>query len=446
MLLDNNISVDYAHTKLDLASVGPGKEYLYRQDDSRNERFAAASHNENCQSGVLQMKKILLATSALAGVALSAQVAQAQITVTLGGYTEFFFGYYDDDAPTPAGQGRTDREFELETEIVVRADGKADNGLLYGTKVELQNGTTSFGTTSTGIVTDEASVYLGGTWGRMEFGDFDGAADTLKIYAPLIGIEQLDGDYVDFISAPGTTAGLTGTAVFGAQPAFGIFVPDSGDATKARYLTPRFAGFQAGVSYTPESGNEAQSVVAFENTAAYSDFFEFGANYTGEFAGFGVALSATGSIASGRDVTTTAIALEDFFAYGFGAQIKYAGFALGGNWVEADDFNKPTTGAIGGDQSEWHVGASYTAGPLAVGVSYMDAEGYKGTPGIAATQVYANEYQSYGIGVAYTLAPGFVLQSDVMFIDEEVITGAAGATTTANNDGYVWVVSTRLNF
>jgi len=393
------------------------------------------------------MKKILLATSALAGVALSAQVAQAQITVTLGGYTEFFFGYYDDDAPTPTGQGRTDREFELETEIVVRADGKADNGLLYGGKVELQNSTIGSTADARGIGTDEASVYLGGTWGRLELGDFDGAADTLKIYAPLIGVEQLDGDYVDFISVPGTAGGpFANTAVFGAQPAFGIFVPDSGDATKAMYITPRFAGFQAGVSYTPESGSEAQEVVAFENTKAYSDFFEFGANYTGEFAGFGVALSATGSIASGRDATPAAIALEDFFAYGFGAQIKYAGFALGGNWVEADDFNKPTTGAIGGDQSEWHVGASYTAGPLAVGVSYMDAEGYKGTPSSAATQVYANEYQSYGIGVAYTLAPGFVLQSDVMFIDEEVITGAAGATTTASNDGYVWLVSTRLNF
>jgi len=441
MLLDDNISVDCAHTKLDLASVGPGKEYLYRQDDSRNERFAAASQNENCQSGVLQMKKILLATSAIAGVALSAQVAQAQITVTLGGYTEFFFGYYDDDLGN-----RTDREFELETEIVVRADGKADNGLLYGGKVELQNSNIGSTADQRGIGTDEASVYLGGTWGRLELGDFDGAADTLKIYAPLIGVEQLDGDYIDFARAPGTGA-FANTTVFGTQPAFGIFVPDSGDATKAMYLTPRFAGFQAGVSYTPESDSEAQDVVALENTRAYSDFFEFGANYTGEFAGFGVALSATGSIASGRDTVGTTVGLEDFFAYGFGAQVKYAGFALGGNWVEADDFNKPTTGAIGGDQTEWHVGASYTVGPLAIGASYMDAEGYKAAPGSVTTQVFADEYTAYGVGVAYTLAPGFILQSDIIYYEEDVRTGGGTtAVTTTSNEGYVWVVSTRLNF
>ena len=78
------------------------------------------------------MKRILLTGTALASSMLLASVAQAQLTVSLGGYTEFFAGFYDDDLPN-----RTHREFELETEIVVRADGKADNGLLYGAKIEL---------------------------------------------------------------------------------------------------------------------------------------------------------------------------------------------------------------------------------------------------------------------------------------------------------------------
>jgi outer membrane protein OmpU len=104
------------------------------------------------------MKKILLGTTAIAAAALYAQAAQAQITVSLGGYTEFFGAYYDDDA-----SNRTSREFQLETEIVVRADGKADNGLLYGAKIELQNSASAGG----GVATDEASVYLSGTWGRI---------------------------------------------------------------------------------------------------------------------------------------------------------------------------------------------------------------------------------------------------------------------------------------
>src|SRR5688500_13837375 len=153
------------------------------------------------------MRKGLLATTAILGFAALTASAHAQLTVSLGGYTEFFAGFYDDDRPN-----RTDREFEIEAEIDVRADGKADNGLLYGTKVELQNSTIGSGD-ARGVGTDEVSVYLAGAWGRVELGDFDGAADTLKIYAPVIGIEQIDGDFTDFSSDGGD---------FGTFPAFGV--------------------------------------------------------------------------------------------------------------------------------------------------------------------------------------------------------------------------------
>ena len=43
------------------------------------------------------MRKILLATTALAAFAGFASAANAQITVTLGGYTEFFGAIYDNN-------------------------------------------------------------------------------------------------------------------------------------------------------------------------------------------------------------------------------------------------------------------------------------------------------------------------------------------------------------
>jgi outer membrane protein OmpU len=377
------------------------------------------------------MKRILLTGTALAGGMLFTSVAQAQITVSLGGYTEFFAGFYDDDVP-----GRTHREFELETEIVVRADGKADNGLLYGAKIELQNSTGGAG--ATGVGTDEASVYLGGTWGRLELGDFDGAADTLKIYAPLVGTEQIDGDYPDFASVTDPTS----TLALGSQPAFGIHIPNSGDATKVMYLTPRFAGFQGGISYTPESGSEAQDVVQFKNITGYKDWIDGGVNYTGTFSGFSVALGATISSASGKNgtgSTPAGVSLEDFTAWNVGTQIGYGGFLLGGGYVDADDYNVPA-GTGGADQSVWHAGLSYTAGPVAVGASYMDAEGYKG-----AGTSYASDYKAYGVGAAYTLAPGFVVQSEFMYIDEEV-RASPNAATTVSNEGYVVILNTRLDF
>jgi len=385
------------------------------------------------------VKKILLGTTAIAAAALYAQSAQAQLTVSLGGYTEFFGAYYDDDVP-----GRTSREFQLETEIVVRADGKADNGLLYGAKVELQNSASAGG----GVATDEASVYLSGSWGRIELGDFDGAADTLAIYAPLIGIEQIDGDAYDFLD--------TGTSTpvrFGSTPFFGLVkAPDSGDATKVMYLTPRFAGIQAGVSYATQNGSEAQNVVPLKTqTAGYKDFWEFGANYTGTFAGFSVAVGATGSMASGEDrqgppfaggtTGVPATQLEDFFAWQAGAQIGYAGFKVGGGYIDGDDFGALRNTAAA-DATAWHVGASYTAGPFAIGVTYADAEGAK-----AGFTTYASDYKTYGGGVAYTVAPGLVLQGDLMYVDEELVgVGPTNTGVRADNEGYVAVISTRLNF
>jgi outer membrane protein OmpU len=394
------------------------------------------------------MKKILLGTTAIAAAALYAQSAQAQLTVSLGGYTEFFGAYYEDDS-----SNRTNREFQLETEIVVRADGKADNGLLYGAKVELQNSTpTTQGSNSTGIGTDEASVYLAGTWGRLELGDFDGAADTLAIYAPLVGIEQVDGDAYDFLVNTPTTGTRAGFNLGGLPNGTIVKLPDSGDATKIMYITPRFAGFQAGASYATQGGSEAQDVVGFDNVGGYKDFWEAGVNWTGEFAGFSLAAGATTSGATGQDTPFVGRSLEDFWTWQAGGQVGFAGFKFGGGYYDGGDFNK-VSGApnASGDSSAWHLGASYTAGPFAVGVTYAEAQGYKGSPTIGAAAVtsatYASDYKTYGGGVAYTLAPGLVLQGDLMYVDEKLRNfSQTGVISTADNEGYVAVISTRLNF
>ena len=55
----------------------------------------------------------------------------------------------------------------------------------------------------------------------------------------------------------------------------------------------------------------------------------------------------------------------------------------------------------------YYIGASYTAGPVAIGLTYADAEGFKGRPDVATglPSTYASSYKTYGGGVAYTIAP-----------------------------------------
>ena len=97
---------------------------------------------------------------------------------------------------------------------------------------------------------DEAYVYIGGTWGRLEFGDTDDVvAGGLVIYAPSVGIGQVDGDYGSFSRL--------------SLDDYYPFYPDIGTSTKINYYTPRIAGFQAGISYSPHLADNGQSVVAF---------------------------------------------------------------------------------------------------------------------------------------------------------------------------------------
>jgi hypothetical protein len=264
----------------------------------------------------------------------------------------------------------------------------------------------------------------------------------MAIYAPLVGVGGIDGDYTDFVNVNATANGTT--LNLGRQPwgvtAGAVKAPDSSDATKVMYVTPRVAGFQAGFSYTPENGDEGQNVVSTKNTSNYSDFLEFAVNYTGDFSGVTVAAGASGTSANGKGFTTVANPeLKNFTAWQAGAQVGYAGFKVGGGYVDADDYFV-RAGTSSGDQHAWNAGASYTTGPMAVGVSFIDAEGYKTAGG-----TYAEEYQAYGVSGAYTVAPGLVVQSDLIFFDEDLKTSAA-AVPTVGNDGYVWLISTLLSF
>ena len=62
-------------------------------------------------------------------------------------------------------------QFRNKTELEFNVRGKADNGLLYGLKLQLETVTGHKSSSETSV--DEAYVYLGGPWGRLEFGDTD---------------------------------------------------------------------------------------------------------------------------------------------------------------------------------------------------------------------------------------------------------------------------------
>lgn len=117
------------------------------------------------------MRKILLATTALIGVAFAgaAQAAApaSPISLNVGGYNDFIAGLQHGGAVT-SGVGQTqNKDFEDEFKISFDAMGKASNGVEYGANISLWNGAevtnaTPWAGGTNGVVVNSAYVWMSG--------------------------------------------------------------------------------------------------------------------------------------------------------------------------------------------------------------------------------------------------------------------------------------------
>lgn len=362
------------------------------------------------------MKKVLLATTALIAATAFAAPAKAELEVTVGGYTAFQAAMYDNDTANNA-----DHDFQSEAQIAVHADATADNGLQYGAKVLMD------ASTSDSSNADEVGIYLAGSWGRVEMGDDDGASE-LNVTAPTVGIGQINGSYDDFVPS-----GARAHMLNDHRGDHNFTALDTDDDTKVTYYTPKFSGFQAGVSYAPQhNGGET---VAFTDTSP-KDAFEFGLGYDGEFNGVMVKLG--GNYNLGNASTGS----EDLSAWSLGGQVGYQGFRFGGGYTHDGD-SLATAGTADDDITSWNVGATYENGPWGVGISYLDVDfdtnGVASTVGGGATGT-GGDYTAWAMGGTYTVAPGLTVGADLAFFDRN-------ATGTANdNDGYVLMTDVTAAF
>lgn len=376
------------------------------------------------------MRAVLFATSAIVGLTLCAAGAQAAqpITVRLGGSFEFYSGWLDTDLA-----GQPSHDFRIDPEIKIDAKGVADNGLEYGVKWEIELETTPyFGANGRNIRSDEVFGFVAGSFGLVEFGDRDGAAPRLAVYAPVVGFGQLDSDYDAFV---GNAVSNLGGAGFNNY----FLAANSDDATKVSYYSPRMAGFQAGISYASDNAgrNEGDSVKVQPTT--YNSFIEGGVNYEGEFSGVGVKASAT---ISDFNCTACGAGLDDVTSWQVGAQISYAGFTLGGGVNDSGGLGYgPSYGSARAGSTKledgWNIGASYEIGRFSVAGQY----------GEVSTNRDGADFSAYGFGAAYALAPGLVLAGDVVIYDHDAIDADGNAANgVQTDDGYIVMIGTILSF
>ncbi len=364
------------------------------------------------------MKKLLLGTSALTSAMMLSAAAHAAepMALTISGYFEGVVVAGDDDI-----KGNRGLAFDSwNTELHFDAKGVTDGGLTYGFHIELEGITT-------GDQIDESFLYLSGGFGQLEFGSTDSVGGKMSYLAPQpepSGIINLNSpDYF-----PAARRGLgTVTTIIGQTSAFG-----AADAVKVNYFTPRIAGFQLGVTFSPDSCEDAGCTLGGNFAAkppggagAPNRDYEAALNFEREFGAISLAASAAYSRVTqrgGPDEDGYAAGLNVGFGMGSGS------VTVGGSYLAYRDM-----GLIkNADYDAFDLGARYATGPWTAGVSYINGD-TNGAGGGLTTWGLA-------LGAGYALAPGLALAGGYEHYDRS--TDGVGNDQSAN----IFLLGTELSF
>ncbi|MFZ4762007.1 MAG: porin [Alphaproteobacteria bacterium] len=362
------------------------------------------------------MKKVFL--SVILSVLLTGITpAIAEIETKVGGFVKFQYGFFDHKTKNVVQNNKTSNDSLVDSDIYIRAHQTADNGLEYGAQVDLK---ASRNNTET---SQNVFVYSQGAFGRVELGDTPGAANELTVRAPTVGIGQIDSKLYRW-NLP--------TA---------LLVPNNFDddySTKLSYYTPSFSGVRLGLSYMPQLGSAGEEVIfsqvqqsvaqprSIDQPNALQSIVQAGVQYKETF---GKVNSITGGSYVMGDGKKRLAAPTFYYnnarSWALGTQLGIGPFSVGGGYLHSGNSlsYQNLTGL-----NEYNLGASYSNGPWAIGVSFVQQN---------ADQA---DTMLYGGGVNYTLYEGWTLGADLMFYD------VSGKLGNPDKDGYLVLTETAVTF
>ena len=330
------------------------------------------------------MKKHLLASTALAAVgalALSgAAVAQdkkmMKPSLTVSGTWEANVGVGDNDVDGQDGIG-------VQQDVEVHFNGKAplDNGITISTVVQLEgNDLGDKDATDNNI--DETKVFVSGDFGQIQIGTLDeaGYAMTFGYHGSTstgTGNQTLEFDVGDWV--PNSIGG---------QGAASGRVNISSDNDTVAYYTPRFNGFQMGVSYS-RSGEENEKQL-HDTTDKRTDIVAAAMNYNQKHGDTTVG-AAFGFVTGDNPKAGQ----DDPQNWGGGLYVDFSSIRVGVGYVRQGEVAQ-----AGGDELDrWDIGGRYSWGPNAVSLGYIHLE--KLTKETAAGRLSYS--RSLGSGVTWSL-------------------------------------------
>ena len=300
------------------------------------------------------MKKILLATTMLAGTA-----GFAAAEVAISGYAEI--GIQDDGAPT------SNAEFFTDVDVTFTMSGETDGGLSFGVSVDLDEAGNLGDTTDN----NGTAIFVSGAFGKFTMGDTDGALDWA--IADAGALTSLADDHTTHLYY------FAGNGLDGSH-----------DDQVARYEYS-FGDFGVAVSYE-QAGNNVTGTAQDDNIA-------IGATYAMDMGGtalkFGLGYQAGSRAAAGIYTNADAIgaSVSAELAGGFSASLGYIKY----------DFDALDVAGVASTQVDFAhtgLGVTYTTGALSV----------HGNVGFYNPDVGASD-ETYGLAVNYDLGGGAVVMA-----------------------------------
>lgn len=319
------------------------------------------------------------AAALFAATILTPAAAMAEVNLDIGGFFRGYAVYADNDEepPVPPLFGTREFDFRRDTEIHLSGETTTDGGQTLGFHFEQDIGGA--------VQADEAYLYFSGKWGRINFGSEDGAAYLLQVGAPSAD-SNVDGmrAYINGITVnPFLGLVHAGLGLAGAIPtpvALDYDHADFSDTDRLTYLTPKWNGFQAGVSYAPEAGqnavgNNIAGMAADDDLNDFKDLWEVAARWDGEFEGFTVSIGA-GYSDSEEELGAPAPAFADGLrSWNTGVNVSYGDFSAGGSYKETRSRVSAGGLIVDADYDTWAAGLGWDSGPYHLGASYVDMEG-----------------------------------------------------------------------
>jgi predicted porin len=352
---------------------------------------------------------------AAAAVGLFTHAAHAQskvepIRVTVGGFHSQFLSYINQDDVGTVTNGTSGKltQWDVSSDSEIHFNGRTtlDNGLMVGFRVELEGNTDS-------DQIDESYMVLDGRFGRIELGSLNNVAYRMHYDAPEVftrGWLTADGNLTNNVANPTGSPSLDSTLIGTKNRFF------DNDSEKINYYTPRFEGFQLGVSYVPNSAQDRNGAPD-PISNAYSRGFAAGANFVRTFGAFDIAASLGYLQWQGPQLTATTSA-PDPKAYQAGLRVGYAGFKVGGSYAKITDGRSGSSGTnaaastagTGANKVEghaWNLGAQYAFGPASVSVTY--AQGRNDDSPVAGPSFGDDKFCGLSFAGKYQLGPGVSL-------------------------------------